>query len=82
MTLFEVLDKCMKVVQLETTTRVITALRREVSREVGRAPTSRPTMSSSRPTMFRALNREPLSLSMLELRRVVLKSGGLEGKGG
>ena len=35
-------------------------------------------MSSSRPTMLRAFNREPLSLSMLELRRVALKSVGLE----
>ena len=37
-------------------------------------------MSSSRPTILRAFNREPLSLSMLELRRVALKSVGLEGK--
>ena len=37
-------------------------------------------MSSSRPTMLRAFNREPLSLSMLELRRVALKSVGLEEK--
>jgi len=39
-------------------------------------------MSSSLPTMLRAFNKEPLSLSMLELRRVVLKSVGLEGKEG
>ena len=82
MTLFEVLYECMEVVQLKTTTRVITALwTGEVSQEVGRAPTPRPTMSSSLPTMLRAFSREPLSLSMLELRRVVLKSVGLEGKG-
>lgn len=37
-------------------------------------------MSSSLPTMLRAFNKEPLSLSILELRRVVLKSVGLEGK--
>jgi len=30
--------------------------------------------------MLRAFSREPLSLSILELRRVVLKSVGLEGK--
>jgi hypothetical protein len=34
-------------------------------------------MSSSLPTMLRAFNNEPLSLSMLELRRVALKSDGL-----
>ena len=38
-------------------------------------------MSSSLPTILRAFNNEPLSLSILELRRVVLKSVGLEGKG-
>lgn len=81
MALFEVLDERMKIVQLETTTRVITALREEeVSQELDKALTLRPTMSSSRPTMLRAFNREPLSLSMLELRRVALKSVGLEGK--
>lgn len=37
-------------------------------------------MSSSLPTMLRAFNKEPLSLSILELRRVVLKSVGLERK--
>ena len=37
-------------------------------------------MSSSLPTILRAFNKEPLSLSMLELRRVVLKSVGLEGE--
>ena len=80
-TLFEVLNERMKVVQLETATRVITALwEEEVSEEAGRASTPRPTMSSSRPTILRAFNREPLSLSILELRRVVLKSVGLEGK--
>ena len=81
MALFEVLDKCMKVVQLKTTTRVITALwAEEVSQEAGRAPMPRPTMSSSLPTILRAFNKEPLSLSMLELRRVALKSVGLKGK--
>jgi hypothetical protein len=30
--------------------------------------------------MLRAFNNEPLSLSILELRRVVLKSVGLEGR--
>lgn len=39
-------------------------------------------MSSSLLTMLRAFNKEPLSLSILELRRVVLKSVGLEGKEG
>lgn len=34
-------------------------------------------MSSSLLTMLRAFNKEPLSLSILELRRVVLKSVGL-----
>ena len=81
MALFEVLDECMKVVQLKATTRVITALwAEEVSQEADRAPTPRPTMSSSLPTMLRAFNKEPLSLSILELRRVALKSVGLEGK--
>jgi hypothetical protein len=37
-------------------------------------------MSSSLPTMLRAFNKDPLSLSMLELRRVVLKSVGLKRK--
>jgi len=81
MTFFKVLDECMKVVQLKTATRVITALRAvEVSQEAGKAPTSRRTMSSSLPTILRAFNKEPLSLSMLELTRVALKSVGLEGK--
>lgn len=81
MTFFKVLDECMKVVQLKTATRVITALRAvKVSQEAGRAPTSRRTMSSSLPTILRAFNKEPLSLSMLELTRVALKSVGLEGK--
>jgi len=81
MALFEVLDERMKVVQLKATTRVITALwAEEVSQEASRAPTPRPTMSSSLPTILRAFNKEPLSLSMLELRRVALKSVGLEGK--
>ena len=39
-------------------------------------------MSSSLPTMLRAFNKEPLSLSILELRRAVLKSVGLERDGG
>jgi hypothetical protein len=37
-------------------------------------------MSSSLPTMLRAFNKELLSLSILELTRVALKSVGLEGK--
>lgn len=37
-------------------------------------------MSSSLPAMLRAFNKEPLSLSILELRRVALKSVGLEKK--
>jgi hypothetical protein len=37
-------------------------------------------MSSSLLTMLRAFNKEPLSLSILELGRVVLKSVGLERK--
>lgn len=81
MALFEVLYECVKVVKLKSTTRVITALKdHEVSREVGRAPMTRLTMSSSLPTMLRAFNKEPLSLSILELRRVALKSVGLEKK--
>lgn len=51
-----------------------------MSQEAGRGSTARPTMSSSLPTILRAFNKEPLSLSILELRRVVLKSVGLEGK--
>ena len=81
MTLLEVLDECVKIVQLETTTRVITALwEKDMSQEASGAPIPRPTMSSSLPTILRAFNKEPLSLSILELRRVVLKSVGLEGK--
>ena len=41
---------------------------------------TRLTMSSSLPTMLSAFNKEPLSLSILELRRVALKSVGLEKK--
>ena len=37
-------------------------------------------MSSSLLTMLRAFNKEPLSLSILELGRVVLKSVGLKRK--
>jgi len=81
MTLFEVLDECVEIVQLETTTRVITALwEKDMSQEAGRALSPRRTMSSSLPTILRAFNKEPLSLSILELRRVALKSVGLEGK--
>ena len=81
MAFFEVLNERMKVVQLKTATRVITALwAGDVSQEASRAPLPRPTISSSLPTMLRAFKRDPRSLSILELRRVVLKSVGLQGK--